>query len=474
MRAAVLVGVHEYVTPELGNLPACKSDVEFMRQLLEASGRYENILALTEATTAIHVKSEISNWIKVLQEQQNPIEEVFFYYSGHGTFTENEFYFLLADFEEAKRSQTSMANSEVDRWLRSLNPLLAVKVVDACRSGIQYIKDSHQTLETHLNKSTSSFQSCYFMFSSRLDQPSFQDSELSYFTRSFLSAIHSFTGETIRYKDIVDYISDEFRNSPDQRPFFVAQADFTEEFFQITPELKTAIQWADQQAEAEVVEFSSSPLKAVSLKEIIEKDAQKYFSEEAVIQFLNEIRLRMEAFKHSAEFLDLYETRISFYHHYDNLPNPEVIGRWLAENSDKFFAEATFKKEPYKPEPFEMPGFYPEYIEVVTDFRITASNLPYHQMSIQAIPRYLNLRKHICYGAFLLSKTHIRFFYCYTKYQETDWRADKIIKGIKWKTVEHPLTSQSAIFQSAENIPAEFEALILEEVRATFSDDSGT
>jgi recombinational DNA repair protein RecR len=123
MKIAILIGVTNY--DKLSDLVACKADVDLMEKILRFSGEYSNILSLSKNYSSELTKTKISKFISEFQEKE--IDEVFFYFTGHGDFYDNQFYYLLSDFDEQKRKQTSLENSEVDSWLRSLNHLLTHK-----------------------------------------------------------------------------------------------------------------------------------------------------------------------------------------------------------------------------------------------------------------------------------------------------------------------------------------------------------
>ena len=164
MKIAILIGVSQYKS--ISSLPSCKSDVELIKKLLHATKQYNDSLCLAENEDCAKVKEKTTSFIK--KHKGEDIEEVFFYYTGHGDFYEDEFYYMLSDFDSGKRRQNSLENSEVDNWLRSLKPNVTVKVVDACHSGMMYVKDD-QAVEKYLDKSGKCFQVCYFMFSSKLE-----------------------------------------------------------------------------------------------------------------------------------------------------------------------------------------------------------------------------------------------------------------------------------------------------------------
>ena len=76
------------------------------------------------------------------------------------------------------KKQTTIENTELDNWIRLLNPALTVKIIDACHAGVQYIKDP-EVFKDFLNSTPKSFNSFYFLFSSLKEQYSYQDKRLS-------------------------------------------------------------------------------------------------------------------------------------------------------------------------------------------------------------------------------------------------------------------------------------------------------
>src|SRR5436305_8100612 len=128
MNLAILIGVSDY-TDKVNSLPACKRDIDSMIAVIEATEKYDQIVKFAGEVRASDVKTSIAKTIESLNESQ--IDEVFFYYTGHGDFRDDEFFFILSDFNEERLRQTSLQNSEMDNWLRTLKPRLTVKVVDA-------------------------------------------------------------------------------------------------------------------------------------------------------------------------------------------------------------------------------------------------------------------------------------------------------------------------------------------------------
>ncbi|AIO65270.1 caspase domain protein [Burkholderia oklahomensis] len=206
---AIIVGVTDYIDND-NVLPACENDVDVMHELLNgAAGKFDEIFVAPSGEDGKHTKSRIADYIA--RHNGDDIEELFFYFTGHGDFVEGEFRFLLRDYSDSKSAQTSLSNTELDNFLRALAPKVVVKVVDACYSGMPYIKDG-STFSDYMKSTTqNAFETCYFLCSSQSDQRSWAANDISYFTKAFVEAIATSSLDTIRYKDVIDYISDSFQ-----------------------------------------------------------------------------------------------------------------------------------------------------------------------------------------------------------------------------------------------------------------------
>ena len=162
MNLGIVIGVSEY--QKVNTLPGCVVDANSINKLLELSGKCDDILLITENTQSKDVKSRLTSFVK--KHAQQDIDEVIFYFSGHGLFENDEFYYVLTDYTESKTKQTSLENSELDNLLRSLSAKLTVKVVDACQAGTRYIKDP-DVFRKYLQQSEQGFDKCYFFYSSQ-------------------------------------------------------------------------------------------------------------------------------------------------------------------------------------------------------------------------------------------------------------------------------------------------------------------
>lgn len=207
-----------------------------MRRLLAATDKYDEIKVVSEQTDANSVKSALRDFFYKYQDQ--PIEEAFVYFSGHGVY-QNDALLCCSDFDQTKPATTAVSNAELDDLLRSIKPTVAVKVIDACQSGSPYIKDANTGFEKAL--STSQINSFICMASSRLDQSSYASISESFFTAKWVDAALSKNEGQIFYRDIQASLADAFSSSPEQTPFFVNQGTSLEIFGTVTDEMRTII-----------------------------------------------------------------------------------------------------------------------------------------------------------------------------------------------------------------------------------------
>ena len=479
MNIAILLGVSEYQNAD--NLPACKKDLETMTELIKATGKYDDILDISEDTDAANVKKIITSKINELKDSE--IEEIFFYYTGHGDFYKDEFYYVLSDFDKKRRKQTSLENLEVDNWFRSLNPDTTIKIIDSCYAGVVYVKGNDQELEKYLRKSQGKFTKCYFMFSSNFDQSSYQDDNLSYFTKSFINAVKMHSANEIRYKDIIDYISDDFGSiSSEQTPFFVTQADFTEKFCLINSNIKKVLA-SSKDEKAELKEEPELQMGNGSLESIIRKDAEYYFTKDQVFKLLEELETKIQEHVYPDEFTFIYDVNYSIGEHsnFDDLPNLDTVGKWLDENDNLYFAETKSRQVPIEVEPtgenainnklnLLISNYYTErmYKRVITGFRLT-TECPYDLIRIEAYPNYPNVFRNDCIIAFVLSKTEFRFFYCFIPYKDINWDEIEMDEGeINWITKAVKFKDKKDMFNLISNIQNEFANFVMGNLNEKF------
>lgn len=450
---AIVIGVPEYLD-ERNNLPACKNDAAAFREMLQSDGRFDDILYMDEKLTSGKVKERIAKFIEEYGGQK--INEVLFYFTGHGEFHQSELYFLLSNFEEARRRQTSLSNSEIDQLVRSLNPNLFSKIVDACNSGVSYIK-SKDSIELYIKSSQSKFSKVYFLFSSQSDQFSYQNDRISYFTEAVIKSVTESDTSPVRYKDVMSYVADEFEQNGFQTPLFVAQADFTETFVSIPDTAKDALK-AFLNTDANKTN-EKLPVKQ-DLIGILKAEASRYCTEEQAREVLNDIERHLQSALALEELEEIYDVSIDLFD--SEPPSPSAIGKWLEETNEdiRYFAKPRREHESYqRPKDINNAVLASlslfangrKEIEYETAYRWVTRGYenswasPYQFVLIKLRPKLASVAPEAMYIAPIVSRTKLRIFWALSHYEYTDWDSTRRVNSLDWKTWSEDLTASAAI-----------------------------
>jgi len=114
MNLAIVIGVENYQSDKYDNLPACKNDASIIKDVIEDVKDIEEVLFFNNNELAVNVKREITNFVEKYQEKD--INELFFYFTGHGErdIQEkdrdiNDFLYILYDFDSKKKRTTSLS-----------------------------------------------------------------------------------------------------------------------------------------------------------------------------------------------------------------------------------------------------------------------------------------------------------------------------------------------------------------------------
>ena len=431
---------------------------------LAKAGKFDEILYIHEKLSSAKVKEKFTDFIS--EHKTKKIDELFFYFTGHGEFQDDEFYYILSDYRQDKRKQTSLQNEEVDSLFRTLKPELVVKVIDACQSGKAYIKEA-DVVSKYFQKTISRFNRCYFLNSSLKDQSSFQTDSISDFTLSFIKSIKEHDTVEIRYKDIIDFISDEFEGNPSQTPFFVVQADYTEKFCVINEPLKEYLRGLNFKATAVPV----GKLENVSLLEKIKKQASEYFTKEQAIQLLIEVRNEVKEFELPEALGEIYDLEVAFQDTYDGIVQKNTIGKWLDENQHEFFAKSGHTRE--RKDRYINPlgsiarlttiqtSIYntyndDEYELVRNGFEIEVE-VPYKTVKFTLNSKFPNVESYTARVIYFVSKKLIRYFYFITNFETKNWDDRKLNTKIEWFSSEHPMHEKNNVIDGLRKV---FDKLI--------------
>lgn len=454
MNLGIVLAISDYGSKQ-NNLPGCKSDGKAIATIFKSDSKFDDVLVISENTSSGNVKNQLIEFIN--KNKTHQVDELVFYYTGHGDFSGNEFYFLLSDYDPSRKNQTTLENSELDNLLKALQAKVTVKIVDACHSGQAYIKDS-ASFDKYLNEAKSSFDKCYFMYSSQLEQYSYQDNALSFFTKSIVDAVKDHSSGFIRYKDVIDYVSDSFESNSQQTPFFVVQADFTEPFCNISQQLRESL----NKITAKQTSVTPDDAKSQSLVERIKKDASRYCTE---IEALNFFEQFVDAFRQvslAGDLAELYECSTNLT---DEIAiNPEAIGLWLEKSEHQYFARPTYKnvsknkrvpiKSRYANAFLSVTGAFGGILDdesddskfktvTYTDTELSGYEITTNQdiklIEVFADPIYPNIQAGKVFIVPFLSKTELRVFYSFVHLADNGWTERTIKQKIKWLTKAVPL-----------------------------------
>lgn len=462
---AVILGVTNYDQPDLA-LPACSHDVRIMETILRASGQFE-VHTLASADSEL-VKNELANVIK--RHSQESIGQLLFYFSGHGIYENNDFSFVLRDYDASRPAQTSLSGSELDDLLRSLQPQLAIKIIDACQSGAPYIKSSLSLGSELGGEMKSRFGNCFFMFSSNENQSSYATEQVSDFTHHFARSIVNASSEEVRYRHIADYISDEFSKEKRQTPFFVTQGPLTESLGIFNAESKNLISdlLPKQEINLEAAEVVQTNTTAdgqlipppLSLYELAKKRAESYASQAEATGIITQVKAALSSWELSGELAELYEIEKSFDDGYYNLPNAKTLGNWVDNQGYGYFASPTYKTEYYDVEPstfgigYTMDRFMPRQRsrEVIDGLRTSLDDMPFITFSVTFKPRLLGLSRFTGWLTYVISRKDMQVFHNFIHNKEVAWDSFSTAYATNWQRNQSNLKAP----QPAVDFPLKF------------------
>ena len=356
MKIAIVIGVEKYDSNSFDDLSACKKDAAAIKAVIENVKDLEEILFLGENESASEIKRKISDLVEKYKGEA--LQELFFYFSGHGERFEDDFFYVLSDFDPKRKETTGLRNSELDDWIKTLSPKLCIKIIDACFSGTQYIK-SEFNAEEELKKSAKKYglNDVYFWFSSRDSESSYAGTEFSYFTESILTAISELEGD-VRYREIMAAVADDFADKSGPKPIFATQSDNIEKFGTITKQTHSIINklfgLPDEQDNQETAAKTQPPApKEESIYTQVQKiSTSTCYSEQTLIAFINEFKKEIESWPNDIK--KIYKISLDADLYPTDIPNTSKIGEWLSNKSeDNYFAAVTHGTKSYTTEEYK-------------------------------------------------------------------------------------------------------------------------
>jgi len=354
MNLAIIVGVSEY--ENYANLKACDNDITIMKNTLEKLNKYDDICYISNSPKAYEVKKKIAEF--VTKHKNNSINELIFYYSGHGDRNKDDFFYVFSDFREDKRETTGLRNTELDGLIKNLNPNLTIKIIDACFSGTNYIKSTNDNIEQLFSKSAkkNEFKNLYFLYSSSEEEESLANENISFFTLSFFSSLIQNIGD-IRYRDIMAYIADDMNVKKFPEPIFIVQANNTELFGNINSDLITYIK-KELNLNSNTIEKNQEQDSSIQgekgiLNLIQEKSNNEYCTKEEAFENINLLKIKFSIEEWDTDITSIFNINLNEID--KDIPNSKSIGEWLLKNDENYFVKPLYEYEKYYQE---------EYIEI--------------------------------------------------------------------------------------------------------------
>jgi uncharacterized caspase-like protein len=471
MNLGIVIGVSEY--QKVSPLPGCVVDANSINKLLELSNKCDDILFITENTQSKDVKSRLASFVKKYEQQD--INEVIFYFSGHGLFEDDEFYYVLTDYTESKTKQTSLENSELDNLLRSLSAKLTVKVVDACQAGTRYIKDP-DVFRKYLQQSEQGFDKCYFFFSSQNNQSSYQSAIISDFTLSFLNAFIERPNQEVRYKDVMDTLADEFTSNTKQTPYFVMQGNYTETFGYIALDVAKALDEITKGSTGEDDKSAEDSHK--SLVQLIQGEAGLYCSKEEAVDAARVIENHIVDFKFNEEINELFNLKIQ--NEIDsNIPvNTEYVGKSLSNSNHDYMVDIHCEDKVRKvPKHKGLAGLSAllDSIPMVDEYYSVAVGatsiveLPYKFMSIRLQAKYPNVNDSGCVVIPFVSQTKIVIYSAFYHFRTREWDVKSIdMSTLEWSSFDEYIKKESELANACLSLLVEFQNFSLRPLQKRF------
>lgn len=447
MRVAILIGVSEY--ENLENLPSTLNDIEAMQNLLKATMLYPTVLTFSGRCIAADIREAIRSELEKFSEPE--IDEVFFYFSGHGFAIDEKSYFATTDYDSDAPNKTSIQNLHVDDWLRALRPKVAIKVVDCCASGVRYIKNVRLESERH-SPLRGEFNDLYFFHSSHWTQNSLVDGELSLFTRKFLGVIAASSDGPIKYAEITLALSDAFLNES-QGPQMITSGTNTHVLCASHSDEVRAIARhyaglglegeSEEQQTVEGERRAESNDEAATWIERLRKEASTLIQKVDADSVLIGTKTFVEEFKLPREIDDLYKVQVSYSSDEmsldssddDKLVQEETIGKWLKQAVNRrFFAEPLETEARRKPisivyDPYGG-NMYPAK---VVGFRSTAT-VDFDWVRVRAISDLSNVDSFELALVLLWSRRKLAIFSYRCRLEERDWDRREQPESVDWRT----------------------------------------
>ena len=409
---AIILGVDKYKYASA--LPSCENDANLMEGLLTATGKYE-VLRIANNAAKHQIQEEISSFLPI---DSTDIGEVLFYFSGHGKQDEQGMHYALCDTDVSKINSTSLNNSELDDIIRKCAPKLYVKIIDACQSGVAYIKGIDEIDGDFKCIEAKGFENCIFIYSSLKSQSSYAEDPYSKFTKAIIDAVESISAPAVKFTDIQNYLSDIFNSAGGiQTPYFSTQCDGTELFFEKNSNVLAYLQSLHPET-PDINDNSQSNIDAVKAY------LGKCRDDGDVKSMLEKIQDALNNWKLEHSFLNEfyeYECKTNFPYEYHRYHEDTSLVKMLHGRMDK---ENLFIEMEYTSVKKQNPlveSLFSNYKDIPVSYRSVANQLP-SVFAIHFKALNGNLPDYVIPFIFVYSPTFFYVFTCTKQFVRKGWK----------------------------------------------------
>ena len=229
MNLAILTTVSKYQFDS--GFPGTTANARHMQALLRGTGLFCEVLLIDHNPRTEDIRRSLSDWSR--RHQGKPVDQVFWYYSGQGFYC-HDARFCGTEFSPGMPEATSISNTEVDRFLNSVQAHRVIKLIDASPFSTPYSLCQEAAFLNALEWNRADITMCSY------DRQPLQLSheEGSPFTRAWIAAVLGRRSGAVKYRHIEQSLASQFDISTDQVLLSLKPGMAHEAMCNITPALQ--------------------------------------------------------------------------------------------------------------------------------------------------------------------------------------------------------------------------------------------
>ena len=341
-----------------------------------------------------------------------------FYFSGHGKQDEQGMHYALYDTDVARINSTSLNNTELDDIVRKCSPKLYVKIIDACQSGVAYIKGLEGIDDDPQYIEAKGFENCIFIYSSLKTQSSYAGDPYSKFTKAIIDAVENVSAPVVKFTDIQNYLSDIFNTTGGiQTPYFSTQCDGTELFCEKNPDVLAYLKNLSPGI-SDISDSSQPNVEAIKLY------LSKCRDDSDVKVLMEKVQEALKNWKLEHCFLNEFyefECKTNFPYEYHKYHEETSLVKMLYARTEKENLFVEVECTSVKKQNPLMESIFSSYKDVPTSYQSLANQLP-SVFSIHFKASDANLPDYVVPFIFVYSPIFFYVFTCTKQFVRKGWK----------------------------------------------------